>query len=109
MNTTGEPLTAFETFKPKVIQDIGIGTYYNGTPALKVYLEKIETVLEKSNKEQIKKSLTSDLIIAYASLWSHEKMSKKLSDQRQFFRQNYDHLAGVIVKSGAWHSGRFLC
>ena len=93
LNTTGEPLTAFETFKPKVIQDIGIGTYYNGTSALKVYLEDIETVLEKSNKEQIKKSLTSDLIIAYASLWSHEKMSKKLSDQRQFFRLNYDYLA----------------
>lgn len=92
LNTTGEPLTAFETFKPKVIQDIGITEYYNEDSDLKSYLDKIEVVLEEKNNEKIKKAKTSNLVISYASLWSHEKMSKKLSDQRQFFKDNYDSL-----------------
>lgn len=99
LNTTGEPLTAFETFKPKVIQDIGITEYYNEDSELKNYLDKIELVLEENNNERIKKAKTSDLVIAYASLWSHEKMSKKLSDQRQFFKKNYDSLNKGIESS----------
>src|SRR5690606_34010052 len=69
LNTTGEPLTAFETFKPKVIQDIGITRYYNEESELKGYLDNIELVLEQNNNEKIKKSKTSNLVISYASLW----------------------------------------
>lgn len=99
LNTTGEPLTAFETFKPKVIQDIGITEYYNEDSDLKSYLDEIESVLEENNNERIKKAKTSNLVITYASLWSHEKMSKKLSDQRQFFKNNYDSLNKGIESS----------
>lgn len=102
LNTTGEPLTAFETFKPKVIQDIGITEYYNEKSALKSYLDGIEEILEEKNDEKIKKAKTSNLVISYASLWSHEKMSTNLSDQRQFFKDNYDSLdLGVSDKSQA--------
>jgi hypothetical protein len=29
LNTTGDPLTAFETFKPKVVEHIGLEKYFD--------------------------------------------------------------------------------
>lgn len=109
LNTTGEPLTAFETFKPKVIQDIGITRYYNEESELKGYLDNIELVLEQNNNEKIKKSKTSNLVISYASLWNHMKMSTKLSDQRQFFKDNYDALeSGITVTDSRFKFVKYL-
>ncbi|WP_436917887.1 DUF262 domain-containing protein [Acinetobacter schindleri] len=89
LNTTGEPLTAFETFKPKVIKDLGVDDYYQDRDHIKSLISSIENYLEKDKNESSKKTLTTNLIISFATLWSGKKISSKLGSQRSFFNETY--------------------
>lgn len=90
LNTTGEPLTAFETFKPKVIKDLEVDNYFIDKDHIKTLVTSIENYLEKDKNELLKKTLTSNLIISYAILWNGKKLSSKLNSQRSFFNETYD-------------------
>lgn len=91
LNTTGEPLTAIETFKAKVLQI--------GTPAIlddcRSKMEKIDNALNKKQKEKAK--LTENLLITFALEERGEKISKRLNDQRQFLKI-YDQLKNDELK-----------
>lgn len=90
LNTTGEPLTAFETFKPRVIHFEGLDNYEN-TSSFE-YMQAVETYLEGFTKTDDKQDATSRLIVAFASAERGEKLSKRLSDQRRFFKECFDKL-----------------
>ncbi len=85
LNTTGDPLTAFETFKPKVIQFIGLAEYVDSEA--KKNIDKIEEYLnfEPKNREKI----TSTLITAFALSETGFTLPKKLRDQRIYLRDRY--------------------
>jgi hypothetical protein len=88
LNTTGEPLTAFETFKPKVIAAEGLDSFeYSESYAS---IEAIEKYLESFGKSDEKQEATSKLIVSFALAESGEKLSKRLSDQRRYLRDRYD-------------------
>lgn len=88
LNTTGEPLTAFETFKPRVIHTEGLESYkesevYN-------YVVITESYLECFSKSKEKQDATTKLIIAFALAEAGKKVSKRLSDQRHFLKESYE-------------------
>jgi len=88
LNTTGEPLTAFETFKPRVIHFEGL-EQYEKTKSYE-YMSAAEAYLESFTKTDDKQDATSRLIVAFASAERGEKLSKRLSDQRRFFKDCFD-------------------
>lgn len=88
LNTTGEPLTAFETFKPRVIHREGL-EHYEKSKSFE-YMNAVEAYLEGFGKTDEKQDATSRLIVAFASAECGEKLSKRLSDQRRFFKDRFD-------------------
>jgi hypothetical protein len=91
LNTTGEPLTAFETFKPRVIHCEGLENYEKSQSY--EYMKSVEGYLEGFGKTDDKQDATSRLIVAFASAERGEKLSKRLSDQRRFFKENFEKLS----------------
>ena len=91
LNTTGEPLTAFETFKPRVIHCEGLENYEKSKSF--EYMTAVEGYLEGFSKTDEKQDATSRLIVAFASAEGGEKLSKRLSDQRRFFKEKFDKLS----------------
>ncbi len=85
LNTTGEPLTAFETFKPKVVEHVKLSQYIDSQS--KKYMDMVETYL--SFKPDSRNSVTADLITAFALSENGKTLSKKLRDQRIYLRDEY--------------------
>jgi len=93
LNTTGEPLTAFETFKPRVISFEGLEHYERSESYPPI--ESIEKYLESFAKSDDKQDATSRLIVAFALAESGAKLSKRLSDQRRYLRDGYERKVSV--------------
>jgi len=88
LNTTGEPLTAYETFKPLVIEDVGLSAYRGSTEYS--YLEKIDGYLAQKPSERA--SRTEKLIIHAGLHETGYKGTKRLSEQRRWLRKHYQEL-----------------
>jgi hypothetical protein len=93
LNTTGEPLTAFETFKPKVIRAEGHSKYehsdsYESMETIEGYLGKFTTA-QQSQRE------TAALLIAFAAAEEGEKLPRALRQQRKWLMSSYDKLADL--------------
>jgi hypothetical protein len=90
LNTTGEPLTAFETFKPKVIEAEGLHNYQASSSYKSVI--RIEDYLDTFKKADDRQRATSDLLIPFALAETGDKLQKNLSDQRRYLRDYFDKL-----------------
>jgi len=88
LNTTGEPLTAFETFKPRVINFEGLDKYEKTISH--EHMSAVEGYLEAFTKTDEKQEATSRLIVAFALAERGQKLSRRLSDQRRFFKDCFD-------------------
>jgi hypothetical protein len=88
LNTTGEPLTAYETFKPFVIEDVGLSSYRASKEYS--YLEKIDGHLALKPSERA--SRTEKLIIHAGLHETGYKGTKRLSEQRRWLRKHYQEL-----------------
>lgn len=96
LNTTGEPLTAFETFKPFIISSETLDNYEN-TPS-KTYVEQIENYLNRSIKPEDKLKSTKKLIINFALANSGDKLTSKDRTQRNFLRKSFEKCSDVSSK-----------
>lgn len=96
LNTTGEPLTAFETFKPKVIDSEDIAEYEGSVS--RVHIEIIDSVLDRYTKAEDKQKATTRLLIPFRLLYEGEKLSKHLSAQRRFLSKAYDSCETIEEK-----------
>lgn len=96
LNTTGEPLTAFETFKPRVIASEGLGAFEK-SPS-REFIKPVENYLEGFIRTSDKQDATSQLMVSFALAERGEKLSKSLSDQRRFLKEKYDELVGLDEK-----------
>jgi hypothetical protein len=85
LNTTGEPLTAFETFKPKIIDTEGLAEYELSDS--RTYCNTIENYLESFIKLNDKQDATANLLVTFALTEHGEKLSKRLGDQRRYFKK----------------------
>jgi uncharacterized protein with ParB-like and HNH nuclease domain len=90
LNTTGEQLTAYETFKPKVVQAEGLGDYQS-SPSHD-YLEIIDNYLNASQTSSERLGSTNELITSFILAEKGTKTPNKLSDQRRELSRLYDNL-----------------
>ena len=88
LNTTGEPLTAFETFRPKVIETEGISEY-KGSRSREL-MRPIEDYLGKFNKADDRHTETSRFLTPFALAETGYKLPKRHSDQRRYLRDQYE-------------------
>jgi hypothetical protein len=80
LNATGTPLTAFEVFKPTIVQSWG-GNYATG---IKPEVDRIERVFETESTASGKEELTDKVIVSSALIYNGEVISKKFSDERDW-------------------------
>lgn len=88
LNTTGEPLTAFETFKPKLIEAEGMANY-EMSPSFG-YVAEIEAYFENFKKAEEKQKATSEMLVPFALAETGEKLQKRLTDQRRYLRDQFE-------------------
>jgi len=88
LNTTGEPLTAYETFKPRVIHEEGLGEYEKSES--RKFLSHVEVYLDKFKKAQERQQATNALLSPFALAESGEKLGRRLSEQRRYLKDEYD-------------------
>lgn len=88
LNTTGEPLTAFETFKPKVVSAEGLERYE--TSASRRHLDEVSNYLSEFKVGDQLQAATRDLLIIFASAETGAKLSKRLADQRRYLKEEYE-------------------
>ena len=89
LNTTGTPLTAFETFKPRVIEFEG-DAY--PTSVTRDWIEAIDHDLGGFTKADARESATSDVLIPFALSETGRKLARRLTEQRRYLRDEYDKL-----------------
>ena len=91
LNTTGELLTAFETFRPKVIA-VETLPKYEHSPSY-TSIKKIEEYLDLYNRAASKQRATADMVVSFALAETGDKRQKDLSDQRLYLREEFDKLS----------------
>jgi len=96
LNTTGEPLTSFETFKPKVVEEEGLDKY-ESSPSKK-YIDEIESYFERFGKAEEKHSATSRILLSFSLAETGDKITKHISDQRRYLLTTYKDAANIEEK-----------
>lgn len=88
LNTTGQPLTAIETFTPKVVQSVTLANY--NASEEKRQIDIALAYLKKATKAEERQKRSAELLVAFALAERGEKRSKNLADQRRFMRDTFD-------------------
>jgi uncharacterized protein with ParB-like and HNH nuclease domain len=95
LNTTGEPLTAIETFVPKVIEYIGIkrkdGELEENLKLSLVTLNSITDRFENIIKSKEKNDKTKALILAFVRAYQGKVKVTSLRDQRDAMLKSYEN------------------
>ena len=95
LNTTGEPLTALETLKPRVIQyETSKGGFF-GTKSDTAFLRLRENLDECYRDTTQKQRETKELLVSFALYMEGTKQPEHLAAQRNFLRTRYDRSAST--------------
>lgn len=98
LNTTGEPLTALETFKPTIIQfENNQEEKYNNSPS-KVAFDEIEHHVVNFQTYDLQQRETRELVVLLALYLSGEKEALHLNSQRRYLRKVFADATGVNAK-----------
>ena len=96
LNTTGEPLTIFETFRPKVIESEGLDKYENSDS--REYMKPIEKYFGGFDTAEKRQKGTANLLIPFALAESGKTLPADPRDQRQYMRNQYESLPDIVEK-----------
>ena len=88
LNTTGEPLTAFETLKTKVIERETLENY-EGTESHK-HITEIDGYIDRYNKAEKKQKVTSEMLVHFALFETGSRLQKTLTHQRRYLHDEFD-------------------
>lgn len=88
LNTTGEPLTAFETFRPRVVSAEGLGKYEQSKS--RQFIDEVADYLSGFKAGDPLQNGTRDLLVAFASAETGERNAKRLPDQRRYMKDEYE-------------------
>lgn len=105
LNTTGEPLTAVETFRPHVIKFEKALKGYPGSPSERE-MQDVEQYLGQFKTSDARQKEAKDLIVPFALYVTGETISRNLSDQRRYLRSKFDEITGNSEIEGRRH---FVC
>lgn len=88
LNTTGEPLTAIETFLPRVVMAEGLGEYQDSDAhsSMKV----VQGYLAQFQVGEKLQAATRDLLVNFALAESGTKLAKRLADQRVYMKESFE-------------------
>jgi hypothetical protein len=89
LNTTGEPLTAFETFKPQVVMAEEDVAHYDQSNSHK-HLTHVTDYLATFKVGEPLQKATRELIINFASNETGHTLSKRLADQRRYLKDEFE-------------------
>ena len=95
LNTTGEPLTAIETFKPRVMsfEREGENTGYSGSESARQF-ERLEENLNHVYLENDKRQKeTKELLVTFALYLEGHKLPQNLTSQRSYLRRRFNEAA----------------
>ena len=96
LNTTGEPLTVFETFRPKVIEFEKLDKYEISDS--KTYMKLIEEYLDQFTEAKTRHKETYNLLRPFALAESGKKLLSDPIEQRRYMRNQYENLPGEEEK-----------
>ncbi|WP_440597857.1 DUF262 domain-containing protein [Acidovorax sp. 22279] len=88
LNTTGEPLTAYETFKPRVVLAETLTKFENS--ASRKHLDQISNYLSIFKVGEPLQNATRDLLISFAAAETGYKLSKRLAEQRRYLKEEFE-------------------
>jgi hypothetical protein len=90
LNTTGEPLTAIETFKPRAIQVEGLNGWKDSES--KASFDVVDAHLDRLGRSSTdrRQSATSALLTPFALAQSGSKLGKRLNEQRHYLRTQFE-------------------
>ena len=89
LNSTGEPLTAFETFKPRVVSAEKLEEYEESESySLMNEISKYISEFSKDNKKS-EDDTTRDLLISFALSESGTKLTARLQEQRNYLKNQF--------------------
>ncbi len=91
LNTTGEPLNAVETFKPRAIIMEGIGEYERSRT--KEHFALIDAYINGGKDPAARTKLVNTLLISYALSESGQSIGKHLGEQRLYLKKTFESLA----------------
>jgi len=92
LNATGTPLTAFETFKPLVVNFVEIsGDRFKDSNSAK-YLEPADKLLSSMKSASAKNKLTNEFLTLFALTNDGSKLSKQFSAQRGWLNLGYEKI-----------------
>lgn len=89
LNTTGEPLTAFETFKPQVVMAEENIEHYDQSKSHE-HLTHVTDYLSTFKVGDPLQKATRELIITFASNETGYILSKRLADQRRYLKDEFE-------------------
>lgn len=98
LNTTGEPLTAFETFKPRVINHVGLTEYENSQE--KTYMDNLACYFSEFKVGATLQKETKDFLIYFFGTYAGLKASGRLSEQRNILKN--------LFETDTKHATRFI-
>jgi hypothetical protein len=88
LNTTGEPLTAFETFLPRVVVEEGSERYEPSEAH--THMQQVESYLDRFGVGERLQNATRELLVTFALAETGKKLSKRLPDQRAYMRDTFN-------------------
>lgn len=88
LNTTGEPLTAFETFKPRVVGSVELEHYEDSKE--KELMDEIASYLSQYSAGNKLQKATKELLIDFLSAYSGSKVSGRLAEQRSALKSGFE-------------------
>ncbi len=95
LNTTGEPLTAIETLKPRVIQTER--NSYKGSES-EIAFGEIERRFEKIENPYERQKEAKEIVVSFALYKDGEKVANDLREQRRYLGNTYDKCESIEAK-----------
>mgnify|MGYP000922513524 CR=1 FL=1 len=91
LNTTGEPLTAIETFKPRLIEFEERNGSYEESESKK-HFSIVEQNINKYEQNHDRQQEAQETVISFALYLTGEKCSRHLNVQRRYLRNNFNSI-----------------
>lgn len=90
LNTTGQPLTAFETFKPKIIEREQLQSYEESESHK--WVTEIEDYLNRYRKADERQRFTAEMLVHFALFETGSELQLTLNHQRRYLRDEFEKL-----------------
>lgn len=96
LNTTGQQLTAYETFRPLVVKSEGLSNYRDSKSQL--WIKEIDSFVPIDMPYERRAKITNDLLLPFAMSQEGKRLAKRLGQQRNWLRNTFEGLPSLSRK-----------